>query len=90
MISTALGEAFAQIDDTRPTVIIAYTIKGHALPTEGHPQNHSSLLTVEQFDRFRGGNWGWIRRQPVAAFRIDGHGRTTLPANRGRRCAANR
>lgn len=45
---TALDEAFAQIDDSRPTVIIAYTIKGHRLPTEGHPQNHSSLLTVEQ------------------------------------------
>jgi len=30
-------------------VIIAYTIKGYGLPTKGHPQNHSSLLTVEQF-----------------------------------------
>lgn len=48
----ALRSAFAQIDDTRPTIIIAYTIKGHALPTEGHPQNHSSLLTVEQFADF--------------------------------------
>jgi pyruvate dehydrogenase E1 component len=50
----ALGQAFAQIDDTRPTIVIAYTIKGHALPTEGHPQNHSSLLTVEQFADFAG------------------------------------
>lgn len=46
----ALREAYAQIDDTRPTVIIAYTIKGYGLPTQGHPQNHSSLLTVEQYD----------------------------------------
>ncbi|WP_123024704.1 transketolase-like TK C-terminal-containing protein [Mycolicibacterium stellerae] len=46
----SLREAFAQIDDTRPTVIIAYTIKGWRLPTQGHPQNHSALLTVEQFD----------------------------------------
>jgi pyruvate dehydrogenase E1 component len=46
----ALRAAYAQIDDTRPTVIIAYTIKGYDLPTQGHPQNHSSLLTVEQFD----------------------------------------
>lgn len=46
----ALRAAFAAIDDSRPTVILAYTIKGHGLPTEGHPQNHSSLLTVEQFD----------------------------------------
>lgn len=45
----ALRAAYAQIDDTRPTVIIAYTIKGYGLPTEGHPQNHSSLLTVDQF-----------------------------------------
>jgi pyruvate dehydrogenase E1 component len=45
----ALREAYAQIDDTKPTVIIAYTVKGNGLPTEGHPQNHSSLLTVEQY-----------------------------------------
>jgi len=45
----ALGEAFRAIDDTRPTVIFAYTVKGHGLATEGHPQNHSSLLTVPQF-----------------------------------------
>ncbi|NMO03656.1 pyruvate dehydrogenase [Gordonia sp. TBRC 11910] len=45
----ALRHAYAQIDDSRPTVIIAYTIKGHGLPTEGHPQNHSSLLTTDQF-----------------------------------------
>ncbi|MCV7173722.1 pyruvate dehydrogenase [Mycobacterium manitobense] len=45
----ALREAFAQIDDTRPTIMIAYTIKGYGLPTIGHPQNHSSLLTDEQY-----------------------------------------
>ncbi|MDV6260109.1 transketolase-like TK C-terminal-containing protein [Rhodococcoides yunnanense] len=45
----ALREAYAQIDDTRPTVIIAYTVKGFGLPTQGHPQNHSSLLTVEEY-----------------------------------------
>jgi pyruvate dehydrogenase E1 component len=46
---TALRRAFAAIDDSRPTVILAYTIKGHGLPVEGHPQNHSALLTIEQF-----------------------------------------
>jgi pyruvate dehydrogenase E1 component len=46
-----LLSAFAQIDDSRPTVIIAYTIKGYGLPTQGHPQNHSSLLSVEQFEQ---------------------------------------
>lgn len=48
----ALRAAYAQIDDTRPTVIIAYTIKGHRLPTQGHPQNHSSLLAIEQYEQF--------------------------------------
>ncbi|MGU3500813.1 transketolase-like TK C-terminal-containing protein [Mycobacterium sp. C31M] len=47
----ALRAAYAQIDDTRPTVIIAYTIKGRGLPTQGHPQNHSSLLTAEQYEQ---------------------------------------
>lgn len=45
----ALRAAYTRIDDTRPTVIIAYTVKGHGLPSQGHPQNHSSLLTAEQF-----------------------------------------
>jgi pyruvate dehydrogenase E1 component len=46
---TSLREAFDAIDDTRPTVIFAYTVKGYGLATEGHPQNHSSLLTAEQW-----------------------------------------
>jgi pyruvate dehydrogenase E1 component len=44
----ALDQAFRAIDDTRPTAIFAYTVKGHGLATEGHPQNHSSLLSAEQ------------------------------------------
>ncbi|MFG2276886.1 pyruvate dehydrogenase [Streptomyces chartreusis] len=44
----ALLDAYARIDDNRPTVILAYTVKGHGLVTEGHPQNHSSLLTADQ------------------------------------------
>jgi pyruvate dehydrogenase E1 component len=43
-----LDEAFGAIDDARPTVIFAYTIKGFGLPSAGHPQNHSALLTAEQ------------------------------------------
>ncbi|UXA05887.1 pyruvate dehydrogenase [Mycobacterium sp. SMC-2] len=45
----ALTEAYQQIDDSRPTVIIAYTIKGFGLPTEGHPQNHSALLSHDEY-----------------------------------------
>jgi pyruvate dehydrogenase E1 component len=44
----ALRAAFAQIDDTRPTVVLAYTLKGYGLATEGHPQNHSALLSEAQ------------------------------------------
>ncbi|CDQ45526.1 transketolase-like TK C-terminal-containing protein [Mycolicibacterium neoaurum] len=46
---TALAEAYRQIDDTRPTVVLAYTIKGYGLPTEGHPQNHSALLSNDEY-----------------------------------------
>ena len=44
----ALRRAFASIDDTRPTVVLAYTLKGYGLAMEGHPQNHSALLTEAQ------------------------------------------
>ena len=44
----ALDEAFGAIDDSRPTIILAYTIKGYGLAIEGHPQNHSALLTQAQ------------------------------------------
>jgi pyruvate dehydrogenase E1 component len=43
----AYHEADAVVD--RPCVIFAYTIKGWRLPTEGHPSNHSALLTADQF-----------------------------------------
>ncbi|MFE6366036.1 transketolase C-terminal domain-containing protein [Streptomyces sp. NPDC057806] len=46
----ALDSALAAVDDHRPTVIFAYTVKGYGLPTQGHPQNHSSLLTAGQID----------------------------------------
>jgi len=45
----SLLRAFDEIDDSRPTVIFAYTIKGNGLPSAGHPQNHSNLLKPEQF-----------------------------------------
>jgi len=44
----SLVQAFDDIDDTRPTVIFAYTIKGNGLPSAGHPQNHSNLLKPDQ------------------------------------------
>ncbi|KUN29316.1 pyruvate dehydrogenase [Streptomyces antibioticus] len=46
-----LDAAFGAIDDTRPTVILAYTVKGYGLPMQGHPQNHSALLTGDQISQ---------------------------------------
>jgi pyruvate dehydrogenase E1 component len=47
-----LLDAFAQADSVtdRPSVVFAYTIKAWGLPTEGHPANHSALLTVLQWE----------------------------------------
>src|SRR6185312_11662633 len=45
-----LIEAYRAVQHDRPTVIFAYTIKGWSLPIEGHPENHSALLTQEQFE----------------------------------------
>jgi pyruvate dehydrogenase E1 component len=45
-----LIEAYRAVEHDRPTVVFAYTIKGWSLPIEGHPENHSALLTVEQFE----------------------------------------
>src|SRR6201994_1348883 len=35
----------------RPSVIFAYTIKAWSLPTEGHPGNHSALLSADQWEQ---------------------------------------
>ena len=46
-----LLDAFRRADavSDRPAVIFAYTIKAWSLPTEGHPANHSALLSSEQW-----------------------------------------
>jgi pyruvate dehydrogenase E1 component len=48
-----LLDAYRQADAVkdRPTVIFAYTIKAWSLPTEGHPGNHSALLSAEQWQQ---------------------------------------
>ncbi|MEA2418161.1 MAG: pyruvate dehydrogenase component, partial [Thermoleophilaceae bacterium] len=43
-----LIHAYRQIENDRPSVVFAYTIKGWSLPIEGHPENHSALLTRDQ------------------------------------------
>ncbi|WP_138733579.1 transketolase-like TK C-terminal-containing protein [Modestobacter excelsi] len=67
----ALRDAFAQIDDTRPTVVLAYTLKGYGLATEGHPQNHSALLTEAQLHALAD-RLGLDPADPWAGFPADG------------------
>lgn len=43
-----LLDTFDAVEDHRPTVVFAYTVKGRGLPTEGHPNNHSVLLNEAQ------------------------------------------
>jgi pyruvate dehydrogenase E1 component len=62
----AMLEAYAQCDAVtdRPSVVFAYTVKGHGLPIAGNPRNHSALLTADQIAALRastglteGGEW---------------------------------
>jgi pyruvate dehydrogenase E1 component len=46
---TAFTEADRVTD--RPSIVFAYTIKAWRLATEGHPGNHSALLSEEQWQR---------------------------------------
>nr|WP_322098177.1 pyruvate dehydrogenase [Nakamurella alba] len=64
----ALSAAFDLIDDTRPTVVLAWTVKGHGLATEGHPQNHSALLTPAQLDALAARVGGVTRADPWQRF----------------------
>ena len=50
-----LLRAFESIDHDRPTVFIAYTIKGFTLPLAGHKDNHAGLLTPTQLEGYRDG-----------------------------------
>jgi len=43
----------AEVDDRRPTILFAYTIKGWGLPLAGHPLNHAQLMSPEQIEGLR-------------------------------------
>jgi len=49
----SLLQAFESVDHDRPTVFIAYTIKGFGLPLAGHKDNHAGLLTPSQMEGYR-------------------------------------
>jgi pyruvate dehydrogenase E1 component len=46
-------EAFDRCDDDRPTLFIAYTIKGFGLPFAGHKDNHAGLMNPTQMAALR-------------------------------------
>jgi pyruvate dehydrogenase E1 component len=48
-----LAEAFAAAQDERPTLFIAYTVKGYGLPFAGHKDNHAGLMTETQIEGLR-------------------------------------
>lgn len=48
-----LTEAFDSADDDKPTLFIAYTIKGYGLPLAGHKDNHSGMMNAPQIAELR-------------------------------------
>lgn len=48
-----LLDAFARADDDKPTMFIAYTVKGYGLPFAGHKDNHAGLMNPSQIDGLR-------------------------------------
>ncbi|MEU8242984.1 pyruvate dehydrogenase [Actinoplanes missouriensis] len=65
-----LVDTFRGVDPDRPTVVFAYTVKGRGLPTEGHPNNHSALLTAGQMDALATAS-GMDRSAPWQPFDAD-------------------
>lgn len=48
-----LMAAFDGAQDERPTLFIAYTIKGYRLPLAGHKDNHAGLMSPAQIEGLR-------------------------------------
>lgn len=49
----SLMEAFDSANDDRPTLFIAYTVKGYGLPLAGHKDNHSGMMNPAQIEQLR-------------------------------------
>lgn len=75
-----LIEAFDQMDDDLPTLLIAYTVKGHGLPLAGHKDNHSGMMNTAQIETLRddlgiaeGDEWAkWAGLGDNVANRLEG------------------
>jgi len=50
-----LIDAFDSANDDRPTLFIAYTVKGFGLPLAGHKDNHSGMMNPAQMAQLRQG-----------------------------------
>jgi pyruvate dehydrogenase E1 component len=48
-----LIDAFDSAQDERPTLFIAYTVKGYGLPLAGHKDNHSGMMNPAQIAQLR-------------------------------------
>jgi pyruvate dehydrogenase E1 component len=48
-----LIDAFDSAQDERPTLFIAYTVKGYGLPLAGHKDNHSGMMNPAQIAGLR-------------------------------------
>lgn len=48
-----LIDAFDSVTDERPTLFIAYTVKGYGLPLAGHKDNHSGMMNTAQIEGLR-------------------------------------
>jgi pyruvate dehydrogenase E1 component len=48
-----LIDAFDRAQDERPTLFIAYTVKGYGLPLAGHKDNHSGMMNPPQIEQLR-------------------------------------
>ena len=51
-LETLVG-AFEAVNSDRPTVFIAYTVKGWGTPLAGHKDNHAGQMTAAQMDTLR-------------------------------------
>ncbi len=49
----SLIDAFDSAQDERPTLFIAYTVKGYGLPLAGHKDNHSGMMNPAQIAQLR-------------------------------------
>jgi pyruvate dehydrogenase E1 component len=70
----SLLEQFEAVTDDRPTVFIAYTVKGWGTPLAGHKDNHAGQMTAAQIESLKatmqvrdGHEWDKFEGLPLAA-----------------------